>query len=248
MPIGINLFPDLPLGASKKMYFLDKKDTIQSIISIFETGKAAGDYGACVILPDGAGISYGKHQATDRANSLDQIILTYQDLQGEFSEEFDQYLKHLADNDSAKIDRKNPPTWCVDLMALLKKAANDPIMHAAQDNIFDSNYWEPAVKQIVLMKLTSPLSAAIVYDTCIHSGPGGVAKIRKLFPESPPSGGGDEKRWVVAYVKARKKWLLGFSNPLVQKTVYRMEEFQKIIDNGNWDLTLPFKVHGVVIS
>ena len=47
---------------------------IKSIVSVFETGKAEGDPAAVVVLPDGAGISYGLHQATDRAGSLDEIV------------------------------------------------------------------------------------------------------------------------------------------------------------------------------
>jgi len=46
-----------------------QKHAIDCIISIFETGRVptAAAYATCTILPDGAGISYGKHQSTDRA-------------------------------------------------------------------------------------------------------------------------------------------------------------------------------------
>jgi len=53
---------------------------------------------------------------------------------------------------------------------------------------------------------------------------------------------------VKAYVAARKAWLLGNSNPLVQKTIYRMETFEKLMAEGNWELAAPLTVRGVKIA
>ena len=94
------------------------------------------------------------------------------------------------------------------------------------------------------MGLELPLSWAVVYDTCIHSGPSGVRKIRKLFKEVPPNRGGKETDWTEAYVAARKQWLSSFSNPVVQKTTYRMEVFEDLIFDDNWFLETPFTIGG----
>jgi len=51
-----------------------------------------------------------------------------------------------------------------------------------------------------------------------------------------------------AYVAARRAWLLGNSNPLVQKCVYRMEAFEKLMTEGNWDLVTPFSVRNVKVT
>ena len=51
-----------------------------------------------------------------------------------------------------------------------------------------------------------------------------------------------------AYVAARKAWLLSNKNPIVQKTIYRMEAFENLIAAGNWALTLPFTVRGVRVG
>ena len=98
------------------------------------------------------------------------------------------------------------------------------------------------------MGLQTALGHLIVYDTCIHSGPGGVAVIRSRFPQLPPSKGGDEKVWAAAYVAARRSWLLENKNPLVQKTVYRMDSLNEIIRSGNWDLSTPLIVRGAKIA
>lgn len=227
-----------------------QKKAAQEIIAVFETGKTTSiaSYSTCTILKDGAGISYGKHQSTDRSDSLDQIVLRYLDLKGQYADELKGYVSLLSSDATSKVDPSNPPANVRALMDLLKKAGQDPIMQKAQDQIFDEGYWNPAVSQVEAMGLVLPLSYAIVYDTCIHSGPGGVAKIRKQFNEVPPARGGDEKTWARAYVNARRNWLLSISNSLVQKTVYRMDAFVQLMKEDNWDLHTPFKVRGVTIS
>jgi len=61
-----------------------QKRAIDSIISIFETGRVPtpAAYATCAVLKDGAGISYGKHQCTDKSGSLDLVCKRYIDLRG----------------------------------------------------------------------------------------------------------------------------------------------------------------------
>lgn len=226
-----------------------EKDVCQAIIQIFETGKLTGGYGTVALLTDGAGISYGKHQATDRSNSLDTILYKYIDRGGRYGSLIEPYLDELQGNLTAKIDPKNPPDWVVDLINVLQEAGDlDPLMAEVQDEAFDEMYWRPAERQCLDMKLEFPLSYAVVYDSCIHSGPLGVSRIRKLFSEVPPARGGDEKLWAEAYVRARRAWLAANSNSLVRKTVYRMDAFLQIMKQGNWELKTPLVVRGVSIS
>jgi chitosanase len=227
----------------------EQKHAIDCVLSIFETGKVPSkeSYQTCTILSDGAGISYGKHQATDRAGSLDKIVQLYIEKNGTVAQELVPYLARLASNDTAKVDPKKPPAWALKLVEILKKAGADPIMHDCQDEVFDAGYWIPAVGHANNVGLKTALGHLIVYDTCIHSGPAGVANIRARFPEPSPARGGDEKAWCYAYIEARRTWLLGNKNPLVQKTVYRMDALKAIADSGNWDLSLPMKVRGVTI-
>jgi chitosanase len=133
-------------------------------------------------------------------------------------------------------------------MALLKEAGKDPVMQSAQDQVFDEVYWRPAVNIAEAAGLKTALGHLVIYDTCIHSGPGMVGKIRAMFPEKSPANGGDEREWVRAYVSARRGWLAAFPNPIVQGTVYRPDAFRVIMDAGNWDLRMPLVVRGVKIS
>ena len=228
---------------------LQQKKVIDSILSIFETGKipTPASYSTCTILRDGAGISYGKHQATDRADSLDKIVKKYIAEGGSHAAKLHPYLPQLASNETAKVNPSSPPEWAKNLVSLLKEAGSDPKMQSAQDAIFDENYWDPATKHADQIGLKTALGYAVIYDTCIHSGPGRVGTHRAAFPEKSPKNGGDEKAWVKAYVSARKAWLLGNSNPIVRKTIYRMEAFEKMMADGNWDLNTPISVRGVKI-
>jgi chitosanase len=131
---------------------------------------------------------------------------------------------------------------------LLKTAGSDPKMHQAQEEVFDRDYFQPAVNHANQIGLTKALSLAVVYDTCIHSGPGGVTMIRNRFAEKSPANGGGEEAWVRAYISARRAWLAGNANPLVQKTVYRMDALMELVNAGNWDLKTPFKLRGVVVA
>jgi hypothetical protein len=122
----------------------DQKRVIDSVLSIFETGRVPtpSSYSTCTILSDGAGISYGKHQSTDRSGSLDKIIDLYIQQGGKCAEELKQFLPKLAANETSKLDPKNIPSWAKYLMGVLKEAGKDPVMQAAQDSIFDSCYYD----------------------------------------------------------------------------------------------------------
>lgn len=227
----------------------NQRRVIDCVLSIFETGRipTPAAYSTCAILPDGAGISYGKHQSTDRGGTLDKIVDLYIQKGGKHAAELKQFVPKLALNESAKVDPKNIPSWAKYLMGVLKTAGTDPVMQECQDVIFDSDYWVPAVGHANTLGIKSALGHLVVYDTCIHSGPGGVAIIRARFPELPPVKGGDEKAWVQAYVNARRTWLAGNKNPIVQRTVYRMDAFNELIKSGNWDLNTPLAIRGVKI-
>lgn len=227
----------------------NQKKVIDSVLTIFETGRlpSPSAYATCAILSDGAGISYGKHQSTDRSGTLDKIVDLYIAKCGKQADELKQFVPKLALNETAKLDPKNIPSWAKYLMGVLKTAGADPVMQAAQDEVFDANYWVPAMGHVQRIGLQTGLGALVVYDTCIHSGSGGVAIIRARFPEAAPCNGGDEKAWVMAYIKARREWLAANKNPIVQRTVYRMDAFSEIARSGNWELTTPLTVRGVKI-
>jgi len=232
-------------------YTLEQKHAIDCVLAVFETGKipTAASYSTCTVLKDGAGISYGKHQCTDKAGSLDLVCKKYIELGGARAAELAQYMVYLTTNESSKVDPKGPfPTWLTNLINLLKALGAEPIMQQAQDFVFDQNYFLPAINHAKDIGLTTALGLLVMYDTCIHSGPGRVATHRAAFPEKSPKNGGDEKAWIKAYLNARRAWLASSKNPIVQKTVYRQDAILDLIKADNWDLKLPFKIRGVEVK
>jgi|GEM_PF-3356747 len=234
----------------KIAYTSEQKRAIDSVLSIFETGRlpSAASYSTCTVLKDGAGISYGKHQCTDRAGSLDLVCKRYIELGGAESAKLSAFLPQLSSNESAKVNPAGPfPGWLKDLITLLKKIGSEPVMQQAQDEVFDRVYFEPAVLRANDFGLLTALSLLVLYDTCIHSGPARVmAHASQLLPATP-SKGGDEKIWVREYVSERRAWLSRSSNELVRKTVYRPNALLKLIEQGNWDLRMPFTCCGKTV-
>lgn len=237
-PSGINCTPE-------------QKRAVDCVLSIFETGRLPSpeSYATCTLLADGAGISYGKHQSTDRAGSLDLVCKRYVELGGPRSSELSAYLGYLAANESSKVDPKGMlPDWLCALIALLRDLGREPVMQRCQDEVFDRVYLQPAFKHCADLGLTKALSLLTIYDTCIHSGPGRVASHRQAIALATPAAGGDEKAWIKAYVAERRAWLLKSSNELVRKTVYRPDAISKLIASDNWDLRMPFTCCGRQVS
>jgi chitosanase len=221
----------------------DQRAAIDACVSINETGKLPSQaaYSTVAVLDDGAGISYGKHQATDRSGSLDAIVLRYIELGGKESTRLQPHVNGLSENKTTIIGSRNPPAWVQELMAILRDAGRDPLMHQAQDEVFDAGYWKPAEEKCRAMGLVTALAHLVVYDTCIHSGPSRVELLRKTFAARPPASGGIERVWVIDFLKARRDWLAAHSNPVVRKTVDRVDALKLLAENGLWDLATPFR-------
>jgi hypothetical protein len=119
-------------------------------------------------------------------------------------------------------------------------------MQAVQDAFFDRVYWQPALRSADALGAKLALSAAIVYDSTVH---GSWALVRDLtrqrYGELARIG---EKNWMTRYVDVRRGWLATSPNPVLHKTVYRMDAFAQLIKSGNWTLRLPFSVRGQLIS
>lgn len=90
------------------------------------------------------------------------------------------------------------------------------------------------------------LAALIVFDSFIH---GGLEIVRKRFPEVPPAKGGNEERWLTAYVSARHSWLANHKRQVLHATVYRTRCWMQELSRKNWDLSkLPILINGSKVS
>jgi hypothetical protein len=220
-----------------------QKSIIERVINVFETGSPAGNYAAISIYPDGPNkirqITYGRSQTTEYGN-LRELVQNYVNAGGMFSDALRPFVAQIG---------KTPLTDNPTFKDLLRKAANqNSLMKSVQDAFFETRYFRPAQAWADQQGFQLPLSMLVIYDSYIHSG--SIRQdIRMMFPEKPPSKGGDEKAWISAYVNARHQYLANNPNPVVHPTVYRTRCFKNQIQAQNWNLEiLPINANGTDVT
>jgi chitosanase len=212
---------------------------IRQIVRYFETSKIIGaDYGAIATFHDGPGhilqLTYGSAQTTEYGN-LKTLIQMYIDAGGKYAKDFSSYMPWMGDRNRASLATSSS------FLNLLKQASTDIIMQSTQDRFFNIYYFNPARQWCERNGLTLPLSMLVIYDSFVHSG-SIMTFLRDKFAEMVPSQGGDEKRWITAYVNARDSWLENNTSVLLQHTDYRTDSFLYAIQQNNWMLDQPFIV------
>ena len=210
--------------------------TIIDIVNAFETG---GKYDKVATERDGDNnrhqISYGVAQVTEYGK-LRQLLSRYIYKGGKYSYRLAPYM--------AKVGVE-PLVGDLNFIQILKDAGKyDPIMREVQDGFFYTDYFKPALDWATATQFRDPLSMLVIYDSFIHSG-GIHGFLRKRFAERVPVEGGNERKWIQAYVEARHKWLGTHTKTILQKTIYRTRLFQDLINDKNWYLAkLPIYANG----
>jgi chitosanase len=212
----------------------------KAIVNLFETGEVLGDYGAVTVLEGDSGhLTYGRSQTTLGSGNLAQLIERYcSHAAARFGDRLRPWLPGLKARD-LKLDRD------LKLHNVLRACADDPVMRDVQDRFFDDTYWEPAVRAAGKMGIDLPLGVAIVYDSWVHGSWGPMRSKTNLGGNMQQSG---QQAWLSRYVATRREWLATHPNTLLRKTVYRMDAFKWLIDQGYWGLPLPLVVRDKEIS
>lgn len=218
-----------------------QKNTAQAILNIFETGDVLGDYGNVTVISGDTGhLTFGRSQTTLSTGNLFNLINRYcVNVGARFGEKLKPWLRRLEAKDiSLDKDMK--------LHNILRASADDRVMRETQDTFFDEVYWLPAVRAAERFGLYTPLGTTLVYDGFIH---GSWALIRDRTTQHT----GDiavvgEHAWISAYVPIRRNWLAKHKRSDLRGTVYRMDAFQRLIDQAVWGLELPLVVRGEEIS
>lgn len=212
----------------------------KAIINIFETGEVRGHYGMVTLLPGDTGrLTYGRAQTTLGSGNLHLLIARYCATVGaRFGARLRAWLPALA-------ARSTAPDGDTKLHNLLRACADDPVMRDVQDAFFDEVYWEPAMRAANRMGIRSPLGVAVVYDGWVH---GSWPALRDRTNAAGSLQEVGEHEWIQRYVRTRRDWLATHPNALLRQTVYRMDAFQRLIDQDAWGLPLPLVVRGQEIS
>lgn len=210
--------------------------TIDAIVSLFESNSPARYDAVAHSAGDAGGLSYGKHQAALVGGQLYALIKMYCDAPGaKYTDNFKTYLPAMQAGDRS-LD--NDTT----LIALLKKAATDPVMQDVQDKYFRDNYMRPALQEVQSCGFVNALSCAVVYDSFIQGSwsHGANIKGRTIAKAGAPSAA-NEKDWIAAYLATRRAWLISKGADLA-RSVYRIDALTALVTAGTWDLALPLPV------
>lgn len=220
-----------------------QKRICEQVINAFETGSAGGNYAGLVVYADGPHgirqITYGRSQTTEYGK-LEALLEAYVHHGGAFAAKLAPYLPKIG---------VTPLADDAGFKRTLKEAGKlDPVMMTTQDTFFEQHYYAPAAQWASVNGFVKPLSMLVIYDSYIHSG-GILPFLRKRFPALVPGKGGKEEEWISQYVDTRRQWLATHPKSILQKTIYRMDCFQREINRGNWELTqVPVNANGVMVT
>jgi chitosanase len=215
--------------------------TAKAIINLFETGEVLGEYGNVTLIAGDTGhLTFGRSQTTLGSGNLALLLQQYCANQGaRFAGRLSPFLPRFAARDET-LDHD------LKLHNVLRASADDPVMRETQDSFFDKTYWQPALSAAGNLGLVSPLATAVVYDSVVH-GSWKAMRDRTVQSAGAPDAIG-EQAWIGAYVATRRDWLANNARTDLRPTVYRMDAFKRLIDQGFWDLALPLVVRGKEIS
>lgn len=215
--------------------------TAQAIVHVFETGRPTGGYDTVTLLPGDTGhLTYGKLQTTLGSGNLFLLINRYCAAPvAAFAEPLRPYLGRLRDRDTS-LDQDAA------LRRVLREAGSDPVMKAVQDAFFDDLYWHPAVAAAQSRNINSALGTTVVFDSFIH---GSWRRMRdRTDQQAKGKSKTSEQAWIALYLTTRRDWLANHANPLLPRTVYRIDALQKLTSADNWALALPITVRGQFID
>lgn len=219
-----------------------QKAAAQAIVNIFETGRVRGDYGRVTLLQGDSGrLTYGRSQTTLASGNLLKLLRQYSRTPDALHAEALAAWLPAMEEMAPELDRDDA------LHAILRLAGEDPVMQRVQDAFFDRTYWEPAVEAARVAGISLPLGVGVVYDSFIHGSWGAVRKLTGAAYGTPSQSGG-ERPWIAGYVVVRREWLATRRNPLLRRTVYRMDAFLRLIAENRWELEPPFEVRGFSIT
>ena len=218
-----------------------QKKTAQAIINIFETGVVLGDYSQVTLIEGDTGhLTFGRSQTTLGSGNLSKLLQQYCVNAGaRLAPQLTSYLPAMATRDTA-LDND------MKLHNLLRASADDLVMRDTQDNFFDKVYWQSAARAAERDGIVSPLGVAVVYDSFVH-GSWKAIRDRTIQKVNDAVSAG-EKKWITTYIATRRAWLAGLSRADLRATAYRMDTFQRLIDQGYWGLKLPLVVRDQEIT
>jgi chitosanase len=229
-----------------------EKEMIDTLTGLFE----GGSYCALADSPTDTkgGLSFGKHQVSEIQGTLLALLKTYTSKPTAASANVAAINMHIARFNAAGTRYNGTPAQRDDFKGALKTACTDPAMQHAQDEYFDSIYFTPAMRNAADFGIQTALGKSIFYDIAIQAGPNRKTFYRAALdrwnaehPGKDPKDR-DEKTFLRYVNESRRQEMLNSKSKDYKASVYRPNEFDKLLDSGNLDLKADFPFRGCTIK
>lgn len=215
------------------------KEIAQRLVSSAENSSLdwRAQYGYIEDIGDGRGYTAGIIGFTSGTGDLIKVINRYTELApGNALERFLTPLQRVNGSDSLKGLGELPDAW--------RNAAGDPLFQRAQEDLRDEMYFDPAVGQARADGLRA-LGQFCYYDAMVMHGPGndkdsfGGLRAAALRQARPPAEGGNETKYLNAFLDVRRKAMQAEE---AHSDTSRVDNAQRaFLRAGNLDLRLPLR-------
>ena len=230
----------------------DQRRRADQLISAFENSTTTIRYDYAANLDDGRGVTAGRAGfTTATCDALDVIEVFTDEIGDNEMARFEPELRRLCDQSSDDTSQLPEQAY----ITAWVEAAADPAFRAAQDEIVDREYYDPAMRAADDIGMSSALARAELYDTAILHGagddPDGLAALidRTISEVGTPAAAG-ERRWLDAFFDVRVDDLEHPANEQTAsewaESIDRVECMRRIAATGNVELDGPitFTVYG----
>lgn len=236
--------PTMPTGVLTS----EQKRRAEQLTSLFENDTLDLQYGYCAALKDGRGFTAGRAGFVTSTDEVYRVVKAYvaKNPQSELTT-FLPRLKYLMDEQSEETSglKGFPQAW--------KKAANDPMFRAIQDDLVEELFWVPALEHARKLHIRTPLAIAAIHDTIIQHGndsdPDGLPALLEHTRKEAggtPATGISETQWLKAFLNVRREHLVNASEPATREewrnSLDRILVLEAIAKSDNYNLTGPIIV------
>ncbi len=239
-----SVFLGLILLAGPALAADDTKNTAQKLTSVFENSTPVLQFTYVENIGDGRGLTFGFPGFTSGTYDGTMFLKEYQRLNPKnplvkFISAFEAIDRGPHDDEGRSADTKG----LANFPKAFKGCGDDPAFRVAQRNLVDKLYWNPSQALATALGAGLPITRAELYDTFINHGEDGardiIRKTNKAMGGTPKSGV-SERLWLKKFLAVRFEVLK--ADPTWEESLDRVRVYQKLLADGNVQLTLPFRI------
>ena len=194
-------------------------DDVNASIMKEETGNSRGTYNTAKDIGDGAGISFGAHQLTEKSGGIKDYL---KEMSKGGDKKATKLLEGMGKGNAYKGDKK-------ELIKYLKESGKTENGKKAQEKLYNKKYRDPALKLAKKFGITDPGAIAQIIDHTVNAGLSGTERMLKKANGDFSAKGiqkarKDDYRGLKNYKKYGKAW-----EGRVDRTADRVKQYVKPI-------------------